>query len=353
MNTKNLSNIALYFLLILFCILPLNAQPQWEGNLNTRDPIYRSGTVGVGYTSPTTGGFTLDVSGTFRTTNTILLKNGLTTYISLSSGASYFNGGNVGIGTSTPGAKLNIHQSSSTNWTDGFFLSRQAGGGPVGTYMLQKTDGFYIKSSGGYNFMSDDGITNLMKIESTGNVGIGTNFPSEKLHVDGKVYVNSSTNSDDIFKIRVPAVGLSMIVTMGSNANSGGMLRLKSENVTYVELNAAGTSFIAGPLAVGKDSPPISGYKLDVDGKIRANEIVVNTGGADFVFEDNYNLKSLNEVESFIKENKHLPEIPTAKEVQENGVSLGEMQTKLLQKVEELTLYIIEQEKRIKELESR
>lgn len=115
-------------------------------------------------------------------------------------------------------------------------------------------------------------------------------------------------------------------------------------------MSVTGETYITGPVGIGDDSYNPN-YKLNVTGNIRADEIVVNTEGADFVFEDNYNLKSLNEVETFIKQNKHLPEIPTATEVEENGVSLGEMQTKLLQKIEELTLYIIEQEKRIEELE--
>jgi len=66
---------------------------------------------------------------------------------------------------------------------------------------------------------------------------------------------------------------------------------------------------------------------------------------SDFVFNEDYHLKPLNEIEEFIKINKHLPEIPSAKEVEANGVALGEMQAKLLQKVEELTLYMIELKK--------
>lgn len=99
----------------------------------------------------------------------------------------------------------------------------------------------------------------------------------------------------------------------------------------------------SGNVGIGTSNPGV--YKLNVIGKIRANEIVVDNEGADFVFGDEYKLQSLEEVENFIKTNKHLPEIPSAKEVQENGLSLGEMQTKLLQKIEELTLYIIELKK--------
>ncbi len=69
----------------------------------------------------------------------------------------------------------------------------------------------------------------------------------------------------------------------------------------------------------------------------------------DFVFAPSYNLPSLEQVETFVKANKHLPEVPTSKEVEANGVDLGANQAKLLQKIEELTLYLIEQNKLIKE----
>lgn len=89
-----------------------------------------------------------------------------------------------------------------------------------------------------------------------------------------------------------------------------------------------------------------------IDGKLEAKEIKVTTApGADFVFEENYNLQSLEEVESFIKENKHLPDVPSAAAMEEQGVNLAEMNKLLLQKVEELTLYMIEQEKARRELE--
>jgi hypothetical protein len=93
-------------------------------------------------------------------------------------------------------------------------------------------------------------------------------------------------------------------------------------------------------------------YVLNVFGKIRANEVVVNTTGADFVFDADYRLQSLAEVESYIKENKHLPGFSSAAEMQLNGMNVSEMQTKLLQKLEEMTLYVIEQNK-LNESQSR
>jgi hypothetical protein len=103
---------------------------------------------------------------------------------------------------------------------------------------------------------------------------------------------------------------------------------------------------------------------LEVNGtikatNIKATEIKVEAQTADFVFEEDYHLKSLEEVEQFITNNKHLPDVPSAKQMEENGVGLAEMNKLLLQKVEELTLYLIEQKKinnelevRVKELES-
>jgi hypothetical protein len=91
---------------------------------------------------------------------------------------------------------------------------------------------------------------------------------------------------------------------------------------------------------------------LDVAGTLRAREIIVNTTGADFVFTDDYQLRPLSEVKAFITENKHLPEIKSAQEMQENGVGINELQTQLLQKIEEITLYILQQEERIKALEA-
>lgn len=108
--------------------------------------------------------------------------------------------------------------------------------------------------------------------------------------------------------------------------------------------------FFTGKIGIGTTSPD---YKLDVIGTIRAQELKVDMQGADFVFEEDYDLRPLNEVEAFVKENKHLPEIAPAADMQTNGVNQSEMNQKLLQKVEELTLYVIEQQKLIKELQNR
>ncbi|MDI9341203.1 MAG: hypothetical protein QM534_11595 [Sediminibacterium sp.] len=93
-------------------------------------------------------------------------------------------------------------------------------------------------------------------------------------------------------------------------------------------------------------------FRLSVDGKVLAKEIYVTASNwADYVFDNNYKLKPLSEVEAFVKANHHLPNIPSAKEISERGNNMGDTDRLLLEKIEELTLYIIAQEKRIKELE--
>lgn len=118
----------------------------------------------------------------------------------------------------------------------------------------------------------------------------------------------------------------------------------------------AGNTFIyntnQGNVGIGTTTPDPA-YKLSVDGKIRAKEITVEATWADFVFDDNYPLMPLHELEDFIQENKHLPEIPSEREVAEKGVQLGEMQAKFLQKIEELTLYVIALNIEGKELEGQ
>lgn len=94
-------------------------------------------------------------------------------------------------------------------------------------------------------------------------------------------------------------------------------------------------------------------YKLSVNGAIRAHRVKVYTTWADFVFEKDYKLPTLEEVEKHIQEKGHLIDIPSAKEVEEKGIELGEMNKKLLQKVEELTLYIIEMNKELQDVKKQ
>ncbi|MFH2143563.1 MAG: hypothetical protein ABIJ97_14145, partial [Bacteroidota bacterium] len=103
-----------------------------------------------------------------------------------------------------------------------------------------------------------------------------------------------------------------------------------------------------GYVGIGTLSPL---HMLDVRGTAHfCRAIVKYDGWCDYVFNDNYKLIALDSLETYVKANKHLPDIPTETEVMENGIDLGEMDALLLKKIEELTLYTIEQQKQIDEL---
>lgn len=139
---------------------------------------------------------------------------------------------------------------------------------------------------------------------------------------------------------------LSNAVSVTTDAGSGGT----GESV-WTESGSVAS--YTGGVAVGTTTVP-SGYKLAVEGKIRTREIRVDQDNwPDYVFKDDYNLPSLEEIQRHIKEKGHLPNIPSARDVEANGVELGEMNRLLLEKIEELTLYVIEQQKAILILQSQ
>jgi hypothetical protein len=111
--------------------------------------------------------------------------------------------------------------------------------------------------------------------------------------------------------------------------------------------------YAGGNVMIGA-SVPATGYLLSVDGKIMCEELKVqlSENWPDYVFEDHYSMPSITELKSFVKENKHLPGIPSAAEMKDNGISVGEMQTKMMQKIEELSLYIIQLQNQIDELKA-
>jgi hypothetical protein len=126
-----------------------------------------------------------------------------------------------------------------------------------------------------------------------------------------------------------------------SNGNGG-----FEEKATISFNGRSGDIFTLGKIGIG--TTKTGSHKLAVDGSIGAKEIKVETVWSDFVFDEDYDLKSIEEVEQYIKENGHLSEIPDQETVEKDGVNLGEMNAKLLQKIEELTLYTIDINKRLK-----
>lgn len=195
--------------------------------------------------------------------------------------------------------------------------------------------------------------TNHIYNSNTGNVGIGTGSaasPVEKLQINsGNILIKGANNFS--------ANGHEAILKLGDGNNYiksvfGGGMRIG----TYCwNAQPADAICISQCGNVGIGIVNVGTSKLAVEGRIAAREVKVTTGPfPDFVFEKDYKLISLNELEQYITTHKHLPEIPSAKEVEANeGIDLGEMQVKLLQKIEEQTLYIISLQHQIDEMKHK
>jgi hypothetical protein len=112
------------------------------------------------------------------------------------------------------------------------------------------------------------------------------------------------------------------------------------------------TSFAANPFVINSSTEKI--LQLESDGLLRVRRLKIDHDTwADYVFEDDYELMPLSEVKEYIEENNHLPEVPSTSEVQEEGLDVGQMNELLLKKVEELTLYVIQQQEEIESLKSK
>jgi len=313
---------------------------------------------------------------------------------------------NVGIGTNSPFDKLTV-QTLPTSYgithTDGTikmstFIGGSTGGGWLGTQSNHPLSFFTNNSSA------------QITLATNGFLGIGTNTPGAPLSYPNALgnkisFWRAGPNND--FGIGINT-GVMQLYTAGTdkiafgwgNTNAfnetlsiftgSGLLSYPNVlgnkisfwragpnndygigiNTGVMQIYTAGTdkiafgwgnvnafnekiTFLTGTGQVGLGTTNIGAYQLAVNGNIRSKEVVVETGWADYVFDHNYPLKTLEELEHFIKRNNHLPNIPSAKEIEENGLHLGDVQKRMMEKIEELTLYVIELKKEIETLKKK
>jgi hypothetical protein len=242
------------------------------------------------------------------------------------------------------------------------------------------TDGVRFANNGNLGI---GGPPAIAKLYVGGNTGIGTNYPDELLSLNAATGVNSVTSfkqntitkayvglgTDGIFRnqtlsgteLQLRADGASNFVSLYTNATEK-MRVTATGNVgigtnapnTNAKLDVNGNIFSSGKIAIGTtDMINIGSYSLAVNGDAIFNKVKVKVyPWADYVFKDDYPLLPLNELEKFIQTHKHLPGVPAATEVEKEGLDVGSNQTLLLKKIEELTLYMIEQNKKISEQQS-
>ncbi|MDW3193124.1 MAG: hypothetical protein R8G66_12200 [Cytophagales bacterium] len=304
----------------------------------------------------------------------IFTSSGLNTW---NLGLTQDKDGNIGIGTTTPKSPL---EATSENSDSDVILARfihranttEAG---AGIQLGGKNDdrGFGAKILGYSNpnlnhnsrmsIFTSSGLNtwNLgLTQDKDGNIGIGTTTPKSRLEA-------TSENSDSdvilarfIHRANTTEAGAG-IQLGGKNDDKGFGAKILGYSNPNLNHNSRMSIFTSsglntwnlgltqdkdGNVGIGTISPS---QKLSVDGTINAEEILLeDVAGADFVFEEDYDLRSLEETEQFIKANKHLPEVPSAAEMAEEGLALKEMNILLLQKVEELTLHLIRMEKEAK-----
>jgi len=232
-------------------------------------------------------------------------------------------------------------------------------GNSVAHYGMSRISGndyHYVGLSGffGLNFYTNG--KERIKVNRDGYVGIGTTSPQGNLHVSSgtsgdailKLEADSDNNNEydnPMIQIRQDAgqVGVNMGFSeenFGANVFGIGTRYLSQEKWDVFAINTK-----TGNVGIG--TTDTKGFELGVNGRIAAEEVKVALYGTwpDFVFEKEYNLPTLKKVEKHIKDKGHLKDIPSALEVAENGIFLGAMNAKLLQKIEELTLYTIQQQK--------
>jgi hypothetical protein len=238
---------------------------------------------------------------------------------------------------------------------------------------IQSSNRIYLPYSNGNNYIRPASSSNNTYFDGGGGVGVGHQgqWPGYRFMVMGKSNFHGDVGVN-IGNVQ-PKGALDVNGTIFSTKGWGDWMQLHTNNgngfwrihnpqtqdylVFGHEVGGNQTYALYlhdnGNVSIGSNAGTDPNYKLSVDGAMRAREIEVNLSTwADYVFEESYELMPLTEVEAFIDENQHLPNIPAANDMVETGLNVGDMQVKMMEKIEELTLYIIAQDKKINALEA-
>lgn len=262
--------------------------------------------------------------------------------------------GNVGINVANPVLKLQVAGNVSLGNSKilsigspgyifgGLRVQHAEGTFPNTTFYDLCLDGNSIQgrsSDIGGNFAEDKIVLNRLG----GNVGIGLAVPTEKLHIaNGRIKLQGQLSNN---------VQHGIMLTNMAGTSERAFIGMYDDNFFSLWSNAASWQFFMnlnnGNISLGTLN---STHKLNVNGVIRSTEVIVETGWADYVFNRNYKLRTIPELEKFINGNGHLPNIPSAAEIEKHGLHLGDIQKRMMETIEELALYVIQLKKEIDEL---
>ncbi len=266
--------------------------------------------------------------------------------------------GNVGIGYTTPNARLEVNGSVRLRGLRRIIFRNNADDADMGSIGLLNDSVISIADN-------DPIQTSRIYFDvENAKMGIGT-IPTA---TDGKVLVsyNSSTGNPqmtvkenvlgDYARFEFANTGADRVWHIAGQNVAGAGTTNRANDILNIWNSGWGDlmSFRGdGRIGIWTTAPAI-GYALSVNGKIICEELKVQLSGSwpDYVFSDRYPLMPIGQVESFIKTNRHLPGIPDAAQMEKEGLSIGEMQKKMMEKIEELTLYIIQQQKEIDALKA-
>lgn len=272
----------------------------------------------------------------------------------------------LGIGTTSPNANLHVH---STVYTIGYYTDFQLTNTNTGS---ERTDGFHIQQQNKNIFIRQLEKANLyfqnnnkgFVLDTNGYFGFNTVYPKQRIHVvDGNIMISrtsarapGSTNGSLLFGGDVVdgcSLGDWGIEYVNSTDEGYGLNFWRPFTQCHTGFNYALFLGDDGNVGIGTNSPQA---KLSVNGNVCAKEVRVSLNGSpcwpDYVFAQDYDLMKISDLRSYVQQNRHLPGVPSAAEVEENGVELGATTEILLQKIEEMTLYILQLEERVQQLEN-